>query len=57
MVPLLLAQILLIALIAFGQSSWAAEASETSSHVKALSFADLNLLTPEERPPALPSLF
>lgn len=57
MVPLLLAQILLIALIAFGQSSWAGEASETSSHVKALSFADLNLLTPEERLPALPSLF
>lgn len=57
MLPLLLAQILLIALlIAFGQSSWAVEALETSSHMKALSTAELNLFTPEDRLPALQRL-
>ncbi|MGH7206219.1 MAG: hypothetical protein ACREI2_08430 [Nitrospiraceae bacterium] len=56
MIPLLLGQILLIALIAFGQFSWAGEVSETSSHTKALSSAELNLLTPEDRLPALQGL-
>lgn len=53
MVPLLLAQILLFTLTAFGQSSWAVEAPETSSHVKALSFDELNLVAPGDQLPAL----
>lgn len=53
MVPLLLVQILLIASIAFGQPSWALEAPEISSHVKAISLIEYNLFTPDDQLSAL----
>ncbi len=53
MVPLLLVQILLIVSIAFGQASWAFEAQENSSHVKAISLTEHNLFTPDDQLSAL----
>lgn len=56
MIPLILAQILLIVLIALWQSSWAGEPSETSSQTQGRNSAELNLLTPDDQLPALQEL-